>query len=176
MSRDFPDWIDPARAAQGGREFSGNVPLAWMERLKGMLDAPGPEEEIGFRLAVRRDEQNAVALELKLKGQVPLTCQRTLERFWFQVDTDSTLIVVDSEAALEGLSEDAEPKLCESGRLNVVELVEDELLLALPIVPFAPDSEPVVDAGVAPASMKSDEAEPAEENPFAVLKKLHKDS
>lgn len=176
MSRDFPDWIDPARAAQGGREFAGNVPLEWMERLGGMLDAPGPGDEIGFRLAVRRDEQNAVTLELKIKGQVPLTCQRTLERFWFQVDTDSTLIVVDSEAAMEGLSDDAEPKLCESGRLNVVELVEDELLLALPIVPFAPDSEPVIDAGVLPESMQTNDAEPAEENPFAVLRKLNRDS
>ena len=37
MSREYPDWISPARAAEGKRTFSGTIPLSRMKRLESLL-------------------------------------------------------------------------------------------------------------------------------------------
>jgi uncharacterized protein len=168
MSRDFPDWIDTHRAAQGEREFSGTVPVTWLKRLEDLLDAPSVEETLAFRLTVVKDAQRHVRLHLTLNGVVPLTCQRTLDRFLLPIDAESDLTVVESEAELATLPEDAEPKVCPEGRLQLVELIEDEVLLLLPVVPVRPDSEPVVQAGDPPLEPEQTPS------PFAALEKLKK--
>ena len=168
MSRDFPDWIDTHRAAQGEREFAGSVPVTWLERVEDLLDSPSAEETIDFVLRVRTDAQGHVRLWLKLDGAVPLTCQRTLDRFLYPIDSESDLTVVESERELATLPEDAEPKLCPDGRLQLLDVIEDEVLLQLPVVPVRPDSEPVVQAGDPPIEPD----EPA--SPFAALEKLKK--
>lgn len=170
MSRDFPDWIDPHRAAQGEREFAGRVPVTWLKRLQDLLDAPSADETIDFQLRVWRDKQGHPRLDLALEGAVPLTCQRTLERFLFPIDARSDLTVIDSEAELTALPDDAEPKLCPEGRLELVDLIEDELLLQLPVVPVSPDSEPVIRAGDPLVEPGPEEVS----SPFAALEELKK--
>lgn len=148
--------------------FSGTVPVTWLKRLEDLLDAPTVEDTLGFRLSVGKDAQGHVRLLLKLQGAVPLTCQRTLDRFLLPIDAESELTVVESESELATLPEDAEPKVCPEGRLQLIDLIEDEVLLLLPVVPVRPDSEPVVQAGDPPL-------EPEEKpSPFAVLEELKK--
>jgi uncharacterized protein len=96
-----------------------------------------------------------------------MTCQRTLKRFAQPIDSTSDVAVVASESEADALPEDLEPKLVPDGRLRLVELVEDELLLALPLVPRDPASEPVGEAEQA-----DDESEAS--GPFAALEKLRR--
>lgn len=174
MSRDFPDWIDVERAAQAGRRFVGEARIEWMPRVIDLLDAPAPDDEIGFEISAALDKSSSagdiVRLDVRVHGSVPMTCQRTLKRFRQPIDGRSSVAVVASEDQLAALPEDLEPKLVPEGRLKLVELVEDELLLALPLVPRDPDSAPVENAG--------DSFEPAEsdkrDNPFAELARLRK--
>ncbi len=168
MSRDFPDWIDPHRAAQGERVFSGTVPVTWLKRVEDLLDAPTADETLAFRLRVWKDAQGHPRLDLSLDGAVPMTCQRTLDRYLQPIASESDLTVVESEAELARLPEDADPKVCEAGRLQLIELIEDEVLLQLPVVPVRPDSEPVVQAGDPP--IEPDEPT----SPFAALEELKK--
>ncbi|MEX2500070.1 MAG: YceD family protein [Wenzhouxiangellaceae bacterium] len=174
MSRDFPDWIDAERAAQAGRRFAGEARIEWMPRVSDLLDEPAPDAVIGFEVAASLEASsgigNIVRLSVHVHGSVPMTCQRTLKRYRQPIDSRSTVAIVASESELAGLPEDLEPKLVPEGRLKLVELVEDELLLALPLVPRDPDSVPVDNAG--------DRFEPTEpdedENPFAELARLRK--
>jgi len=171
MSRDFPDWIDVARAAQARREFAGQARLEWMPRVLDMLDQPSADDTIGFEVSLYADEQGALKgvprLTVRLSGQVPMTCQRSLKRFWQPVEGRSELVAVTDERALESLPGELEPKLVADGRLRLVELVEDELLLALPLVPRDPESV-APDAGVGPA-------ESDRQRPFAALAQLRRD-
>jgi uncharacterized protein len=168
MSRDFPDWIDTHRAAQGERVFAGTVPVTWLKRLEDLLDGPTNEDVLEFDLMVRKDGRGHVRLLLRLSGAVPLTCQRTLERFLLPIDAESDLTVVESESELATLPDDAEPKVCPEGRLQLIDLIEDEVLLLLPVVPVSPDSEPVVQAGDPPLEPEQTPS------PFAALEKLKK--
>lgn len=173
MSRDFPDWIDPDRAAQGEREYSGRVPAGWLKRIEDLLD--GPEKEDGwidFALRVWRDDQQHLRLDLELAGQVPMTCQRSLERYMQPIEGRSDLTVIGSEDELAVLPDDAEPKVCPEGRLRLVDLVEDEVVLLLPVIPVKPGSEPVdVTAGDVKPHEEDEDSKPG---PFAALEELKK--
>lgn len=172
MSRDFPDWIDVNRASEAGRYFSGSLPLAWMPRLLESLAEPETEEAVDFEIRALRDENAVARFEVRVTGRLPLICQRSLERYHHAIDSRSSVAVVESERALEGLPEDLEPKLVPEGRLKLAELVEDELLLALPLVPRKPASSPVEVVAADVSQPVPDEG--AEKGPFAVLEKLRR--
>ncbi|MCA1780447.1 MAG: YceD family protein [Xanthomonadaceae bacterium] len=170
MSRDFPDWFDAERTAQAERHFAGEMRLEWMPRVLDLLDSPEPTDEIGFELQAGRDEQNTVCLNVRVHGTVPMTCQRTLKRYWQPIESCSTVAIVASEREADELPENLEPRLAAQGNVRTVELIEDELLLALPLVPRDPNSEPVGEVEKA-----VDEAtETGRQNPFAELAALRK--
>ncbi len=149
MSRDFPDWIDPEKAAAAGREFSGTVPLARLSRLEGMIADPG-DAEIDFRIVFGHDEQRQVRVEVSVSGRVPLYCQRTLKVFEHPIDSRSTVGIVPDDREAESLPEDYEPLLCPDNKVELARLIGEEVLLGLPLVPIDPDSSRVGDS--APAS------------------------
>lgn len=177
MSRDFPDWIDVERAAQAERRFAGQARLAWMPRVGDLLDAPAPGDEIGFEVAASLDKSSGagdiVRLDVRVFGSVPMTCQRTLKRFRQPIDSRSSVVVVASEDQLSVLPEDLEPKLVPEGRLKLVELIEDELLLALPLVPRDPESAPIDNAGDSIEQVVPNEND-NHGGPFAELARLRK--
>ncbi|MEM7053527.1 MAG: YceD family protein [Pseudomonadota bacterium] len=147
MSRDYPDWIQAERAAQARRSFAGSMPLSRLKRVQDVLLEPELDDAIGFEASFWRDDQGNLRLDCMLNGRVPLRCQRTLKRYLQAIDSKSSLAVIESEAELSALPDDLEPKICPDGRLNIAELVEDELLLALPLVPVDPNTEPMIQAG-----------------------------
>lgn len=168
MSRDFPDWIDVDRAAHARRQFSGRARLHWLERALDQLEAPAPDDEIEFGVKAFVDDQNQPRLRVSISGEVPMRCQRSLVRFWQPVASTSEIAAVASEAELDGLPDELEPKIAPNGRVRLMELVEDELLLALPLVPRDPASQPVEQT--AGEFVPPDELE--ENNPFAELESL----
>jgi len=174
MSRDFPDWIDAQRAAEAGRRFAGDARIEWMPRVADLLDQPSADDVIEFEVAASLDRSAGraaiVRLAVHVFGSVPMTCQRTLQRYRQPVDSRSQVAVVASEDELAGLPEDLEPKLAAEGRLKLVELIEDELLLALPLVPRDPDSVPVDNAGDVFDSAGPEQSD----SPFAELARLRK--
>jgi len=170
MSRDFPDWFDAERAAQAERCFAGEMRLEWMPRVVDLLDSPATTDVIGFDLQARLDEQNNVCLDVRVHGAVPMTCQRTLKRYWQPIDSRSTVAIVASEREAGELPENLEPRLAAEGSIRTVELVEDELLLALPLVPRDPNSEPIGEV----EEPVGDKTETGRQNPFAELAALRK--
>ncbi len=142
MSRDFPDWVHPDKAAAARREFSGTVPVDRMQRLKDLI-VDQEHTEVRFRLAFSHDEQRQVRVEVWVAGMVPMQCQRTLRTFMQAIEGTSVVGVVESEQAADGLPDDYEPKLCADHRLPLQELIEEEILLSLPLVPVDPESEQV---------------------------------
>jgi len=165
MSRDFPDWIDVERAADANRRFGGEAPLAWMPRLTELLEEPGADDAIGFEISAWRDRNKAVRMDVHVFGGVPMLCQRGLYRYVQPVNSETSVVVVADEDELAALPEELEPKVVPEGRLKLVELVEDEVLLALPLVPRDPGAAPVT-ADPAP---EASTPEAVSENPFAAL-------
>lgn len=149
------------------RQFEGRVPLSALTRLQGSLaDTDG---ECRFALEFGQDTLQVPFVELVIETGLPLVCQRSLERFVFPVKTVQRLGLIRDEADEAGLPPDYEALLvAEDGLLRPLELVEDELVLLLPVVPMAPDSEPVE------RTWSASEEEQQAASPFAALVSLKK--
>jgi uncharacterized protein len=154
------------------RSFEGSMPVARLARLCGALASD--EGEVGFRLDFGRDELGTDYVDVHAQASLTMICQRTLEPFVLPVTVDSRLGLIRRERDEAGLPPGCEPLLvAEDGRLGPADVIEDELLLALPLVPVNPDSslpDAVLDHG---AAAGGDAAE-QENNPFAVLRELKK--
>ena len=137
MSLEYPDWLDPRKAAEGRRRFEGSVPLARMQRLLPLLASS--EGEARFRADFEFDQQARVTIEIEVEAELSLQCQLSLEPYTESIHRGSTLGVIGDIAEEALLPENYEPVLVQHGRLALLDLVEDELLLALPQVPRNPD-------------------------------------
>lgn len=141
MSREFPDFIDPWRAAEGGRRIAGTIPLARLKRLGPLLASS--EGEARFEMQFGFDEQRRVTVSVHVSSPLSLTCQRSLEPYVELISQNSVLQVIGSEAEQALLSGEEEYILAEEGRLAVADIIEDELLLAIPQVPRNPEIDRV---------------------------------
>ncbi len=140
MSRDFPDWVHPDKAASARRVFSGSVRLDRLERLKGLV-VSDPQAEVIFQMNFSRDQQDQVRVDIKVRGVVPMQCQRSLKTYDQSICGSSVIGIVASEAEAAALPEDYEPQVCPDSRLRLLDLIEEEVLLALPLVPLDPATE-----------------------------------
>ncbi len=162
----LPVTVDAARMVAERRLFAGSLPIAGMTRLlPSLADDRG---EARFELEFGQGELGDPELHVHVRAAVDLQCQRTLETFELPLEVDTQLGLIDNEQQEAGLPEGVEPLLLDNGTLQLAAVIEDELLLALPLVPVKPGSQlPEFDSGE-PAA----EAADARENPFAVLGKL----
>ena len=154
------------------RSFEGTLPIATLSRLCEAL--AGTEGDVHFELDFGRDQLGISYVDVRAQASLALLCQRTLEPFVMPIAVDTRLGLIKLERDEAGLPPDCEPLLvAEDGRLNPASVIEDELLLALPLVPVNPDSS--LPDEVTGSNLTADAAgEERPENPFAVLRELKK--
>ena len=167
MSAELPEILDAWRMVAARREFKGSVALASLPRLRDALtDAEG---DVSFVLGFDSDAMQVPYLELRIEAELPLQCQRSLQRFLFPVLIEQRLGLIRDEEDEAALPEGYEPLLVAAdGVLRPLDLVEDELILALPLIPVKPGSEAVERDW--PVSAE----EEVRANPFAGLAALKK--
>ena len=141
MSREFPDFVDPWRAADGGRRIGGTIPLARFKRLLPMLVSD--QGEARFEMAFGYDAQRRPTVYVEVEAQLKLMCQRSLEPYFEHVRQQSELAIIGDPGEQALLSDEEEFVLVDDSRVAVADLVEDELLLAVPQVPRNPGVAPV---------------------------------
>lgn len=142
MSRDFPDWVNSEKAAIARRVFNGCVEVDRLPRLAGLTVA-GEPGQFEFEVSFALDEQEQVLAAVELHGEVALQCQRTLKTFRQEIRSQSRVAIVANETEEAALPEDYEVRICADHRLELLDLIGEEALLALPLVPVDPTSEPV---------------------------------
>ncbi|UEX76693.1 YceD family protein [Spiribacter halobius] len=163
----LPEWLDLRRLGAAGARLAGPVELAGLSRLRERLQTPAGEAEAEVRVAF--DQGLKAVVSGHVRASVVMRCERCLGAVTVPVAGDFTLAVIEDEGAAEGLPAEEEPVLAPGGRLAVHALVEDELLLALPIVAFHDDS--ACDGGQRYFAPEG-EAPPERESPFAALAEL----
>ncbi len=149
------------------RVLEGELPLADLPRLGSLLD--DAEGSARYRIEFGRDALDVPFAKLSIEAGLPLVCQRSLRGFVEPVHIEQTLGLIRDEAGEAALPPGYEALLVpEDGRIVPAELVEDELILAVPVIPVAPGTE-AVDRDW-PAGQ-----EEAASNPFAALSALKSD-
>lgn len=178
-----PRELDPRRldverfAAQGGR-LEGDWPLADMARLLDSCDKayrPGANDRVHW--AVRGEQRRQAGrganawMQLVLDARVDLTCQRCLSAVQVALGVNRWFHFVADEQQAAVLDAESDDEVLASSRsLDLRELAEDELLLALPLVPrHEVCPQPLLPP--AEAANLNDDPKPAE-SPFAALAAL----
>ena len=160
-----PELLDAWRMVAARRGVEGRLPLSSLHRLAdSLVDTEG---EVVYSLDFDKDALQVPYVELRIDAELPLLCQRSLQRFLLPVKIVQRLGLIRDEAEEAGLLPDYEPLLVpEDGMLQGAELVEDELILAVPVVPTMPGTEAME------RDWPASEAETGHANPFAALSAL----
>lgn len=137
MSLEYPDFIDPQKAAEGHRSFSGTIALGRMDRLKPFL--ANDDGLVSFSAQFDRDALVGVSVRVEVDTALWLVCQRSLEPYQEVIRRTSLLGVIDDISKESLLPEGYEAILAEHGKVSFLTMIEDELILALPQVPRNPD-------------------------------------
>lgn len=164
----FDQWqqpLDVRALIRQGITLKGEVHVAELPRLQGTVlrDAP-----IRFSLSFGKNDEGQAVVTGQVQGTVELTCQRCLEAVAIELDAVVGLGVVDSEEAAKRLPPELDPLILGEEPVRLVDLIEDEILLALPVVPMHAHA-------CVPAHREHEGMEKAD-NPFAALRGLVKPS
>lgn len=133
--------INNLEFAQKALEIHDIIPVLQFSRLEGLLASA--DGELDCRVQGGRDSGKAAYIRLQIQGHLELICQRCLQPFKHEVEVDVHYVLVRDESEMpapedEGDDEDYLPIQAE---MHVLQLIEDELLLALPIAPRHKEGE-----------------------------------
>lgn len=150
---------------QKQQKLEGKVKIADLERL--VANCADPTGEIQWTVAGTINSSGYPQLDLAITGRMNLICQRCLETFVFDLDSQASIILADSEEKADEIedslkSDDPTEVIVMEPDMNILVLVEDEALLAIPLSPkheVCPDADSLVFTT-------------KRESPFAVLKSL----
>lgn len=173
-----PRRLDVAALAAAGGELSGEWPLADLERLAGSVMGAEPDgapvhwQVEGEQRPVTGGEPE-VWLHLTAQACVNMRCQRCLSALVVPLDLDRWIRFVRDGAQAEALDAELEDDVLELERqMDLRELVEDELLLALPLVPRHDVCPQPLPSGAGDEQLP--DAPEQRPNPFAALAQLKK--
>lgn len=158
--------------------LSGSDPLQAYERLSAELASPAPDLTVKWEAVGQRhsgaDGSPVSWLHLNAETSVPLVCQRCLAPVNVDLIVDRWFRFAPDEAAAATEDEDAEEDVLVSSReFDLQALIEDELLMEIPVTPrHEVCPEPMKLSAVDPDFESAEDARP---NPFAVLGALRSD-
>ncbi len=183
MNQAARPWIDTSEFARRGASLSASQSPADFPRLRELL--AGDEGEIYWSLTgERRTRPEGGAdlfMRLELRGEVSLACIRCLQpvRARFDEQRLLKLALTETQAEREDAQADDFDVLAGSHRFDVLELVEDEAIMALPIAPRHEDCSLPAQAapeGGGESAGQGDGAQERRPNPFAALAALKRRS
>lgn len=169
FSGQLPHSLDPRKLSDQGGEIRGRIRVGDLPRLREFGESP--DEPVDVALVFGRDEEGHRVIEGTIAARLTMRCQRCLEPVVYDVQADVLLGMVWGEDQMKALPERLDPYMVTEDRMPVADLVEEELLLAIPLVAMH-DKCPV---RLVEENATDDEDEgPRDdaENPFAVLARL----
>ena len=127
--------IDGFEFATAGATQEGTLPLSSFPRLQDVLVSDAGEA--AYALKGVHDGRGRPSLQLSVRGTLQLRCQRCLGPLAHEVRTESLLVLASSQAEIdaEPVGVDSADRVIAGKEMGVPDLVEDELILALPYAP-----------------------------------------
>ena len=140
---DDPYLLDPTRISSKPLVFKGRFVPADLDRLQDAVAGEGGE--LRYEITASLDRQRRRVVSCIIEGFVFLICQNTLEAFRHEISIRDRLVLVDDESGLPSVEEESEDEdyVVADEPLDVRDLVEDAVLLSLPMIPRKPGSEGV---------------------------------
>jgi len=179
MFNKLPDFIDPIYAVNHDKRFNGRVNQSRLKRVVEVVN--DADREVDVQIVFFYDKVlRFPAFTMKIETSLNLQCQRSLKAFDLPVATEIKGVFTETLALTQDLPTDVEVYELDGEKISLHELVEEELLLCVPLAPVdAESSSPEFDGSSKQTNVANQQGqvvddEPERPNPFAVLQELKK--
>lgn len=188
LGQRLPVQIDPIRLSVSRQQLIGELEISRLKRLSELLTSNDGvlKVELDFDVDVNKIHH----VRGSIVADLSLCCQRCLKTMPWHLNADVSLAFIAHEHQIDELVEEYEPYVLDADPVVLSDLIEDEILLALPQVPLHEESEcsPAVPLKEFDSTDSSDKAVQGEEqdslsqsaskrkNPFEVLTSIKSDS
>ncbi len=158
----LPHTIDPWAFARSRRILHGSLPLQDTQELKQWDDGSAT---VQFALEGRTDHKGQPRLSGTLQTQLTLQCQRCLSPMVWPLEHRFDYVLLRSAAQEDAVEDGSETLICAEDHLNLAWFLEEEVLLAMPMIAKHEDCTP-------PARAETPATAEEKSSPFAGLKQL----
>ena len=168
----LPKMIDPRRCADQDIEYQGLMQATLLPRLVEAVEQLF--EPATVRIHIFKDAQNRMRIQGEAQVVVKVICQRCMKPMTQQIDAEFNLVMVYSDAQAKALPKEYDAWVVEESA-NLHQMIEDELLLAMPIVALSDADEcdaPDMATFNQHANSEIETRTVKRQSPFAVLKDL----
>jgi len=163
MSTGAPERLDPFKAAKQHMTLDGNIEISDLLRAKKGISGKG---SVTYKLDFYFDSDQLCVIAGELEAEYEVVCHRCLGTFVDSTKCSFTISPVTDDEQAKALPKDYDPISLTEGKLEVTDLIEDELILAMPIVPMH------IEGAKECAEVASEEVKETHK-PFQVLEKLN---
>jgi len=171
----LPVEIDPFRLVEQGRVLDGRIPVSDFPRLKDQLFEGADDASdsiINVHLEFTRTNTRLPVVKGTISSELQMTCQRCLKGKNELFETKLEVVLVSSDAQANKLQEGFDTWLVEEQQIFLRDFIEDEILLALPLVIAHDECDAARKLIEALPEDEIDEPAREDKNPFAALKDL----
>ena len=166
----LPSQIDPRKLALQGTKLEGQIDASNLTRLSSAVaDICG---SVNASIAFEIDESRQPIVRGTLSVSVDVICQRCLDTMAMDLQAQFALQVIWSEDQIANVAPNYEPWIVVDKAADLIPVIEDELLLALPIVNYHKPGDCTGNALQQNEAVNEEEA--IADNPFSVLQQLKK--
>lgn len=168
----LPKRIDPRKLAEREVRFDSVVLVKDLPNLVDCLALPDGELKVDLQFG--KDEQHLRTIVGSAKGCVHMACQRCLDSVEVEVEATFNLAIALTEEQAKQLPRRYDPLILEEEEIELFPVLEEELILSLPMVPYHQDCSVQTSFGDADGATQSDASDKASDktNPFSVLAQL----
>ncbi len=169
MADHLPDHIDPFSLALSGRIIEQTLPLAEFKRVTELLLDDSGRVTVRVRFGV--DESDVIYLDGVVSANIQLPCQRCMEPMSTLISSSFDMGLIRDEDDSSSLPDKYEPLLVDDKEFSLFGFIEDELILAVPVVVTHSMDECSASRYLQDTTVVEEEEK---ENPFQVLEQLKK--
>ncbi len=168
----IPSYVDTRKVFQSEGKLTGSIGLDRLPRFKEVIVGEQAEVEVELEFFLNRSKQRLVTGQVRSK--VSVACQRCLEPVQIEFSDTIRLALVRSDADSAKLDESLDPWLVEDHKLNLAYLVEEQLLLSMPIISTHENIDCLksLEYENTHLEISGEEIKSEQDNPFAILKSL----
>ena len=168
-----PEHVELRKVFARERKIEGLVPVSSFKHLVSyLIDDSG---EVSISVEFKLDGAKRRMVTGQIHATVSMQCQRCLEAIKLEITDEINLALLESEDQIKNIPRQMDPWICETDRLSLLDIVQEQLILCLPIVAAHETGKCNADASYSIENQRIESGINVAErdsNPFALLKQL----
>jgi len=169
-----PAYVDTRKIFLQQGNIAGFVPLERLDRFRGILASN--QGSVFVELDFSTTDSGQRIISGRISAKVDVICQRCLEPLGIVLEDDIKLALLKDESKISSLDVELDPWICPDNKLDLASLVEEQLMLCMPIVSYHEAADCSRKLGYTTGQDKSTaNGTNGVVNPFSVLKSLKED-